>query len=211
VEIHNTVEVQKTVEIRVIGEVPAKGICGSGLIEGIEQMRKAGILSRKGTIANPENDNHLGPELKARIRQGAQVREFVLAYGSAGSEDVCLNQKDIEALQLAKGAVCAGIRTLTEIAGISLKDLDTVYLAGTFATYLSKESIVQIGLIPETDQAKIIIAGNSAHTGAVRALINTKELGRAVGLARQIQHVELGGNKIFKGYFMKSMALEPMV
>lgn len=200
-----------SLEVKVIGDNKASGICGSGLIEGIEQMRKAQIINKRGTIVNPKDAHMLGEELKSRIREeGLNGREFVLSYsGGQMPPDVCLNQKDIGEFQLAKGAVCAGIRTLVEIAGIKLQDLDSIVLAGTFASYLTKESILNIGLIPKIDPQKIKMAGNAAHLGAVRALIDIDEFYKASKLAQTTRHIELGGNKTFTSYFMKSMYLDP--
>lgn len=198
------------VEIKVIGEQKPVGICGSGLIEGIEQMKRAGIINKQGTIADPAKNNSLSPELKARIRPGDKNgREFVLAYGGDPGTDVVLNQKDIGELQLAKGAVCAGIKTIVGMAGISLQELDSVVLAGTFATYLNPQSILEIGLVPNIEPGKIKTVGNAAHGGAMRALINQDEFSKAGQLAARIQHIELGGNKTFTTNYMKSMYIEP--
>ena len=204
------VMITDTVQLKVIGETKPTGICGSGLIEGIDQMRRANIINKRGAIAKPDQECDLPKELKSRIRDtGVNGREFVLAYGDKEDNDISLNQADIGELQLAKGAVCAGIRTLVGIAGITLQDLDSIVLAGTFASYLKKESILNIGLIPETDLQKIRMAGNAAHSGAVLALLSKNELEKACALAQRIQHVELGGNKTFTSYLMKSMRIAP--
>ncbi|HWJ02160.1 MAG TPA: ASKHA domain-containing protein, partial [Verrucomicrobiae bacterium] len=198
------------VSVRVIGGKKAVGICGSGLIEAIDQMRKNGVISQQGTIVDPGRDNSLSPPLLERIRAAEKNgREFVLSFGGDEGEDVYLNQKDIGELQLAKGAVCAGIKTITEMAGISVRELDSVILAGTFATYLNAESILAIGLVPNIDPAKIKIVGNAAHVGAVRALVNQNDFVRAGQLANRVKHIELGGSKAFSYHFMQSMYIEP--
>ncbi|SHN85898.1 ASKHA domain-containing protein [Desulfitobacterium chlororespirans] len=201
---------EEGVELRVIGDEEALGICGSGLIDGIAQMRQAGIINRKGAFVDPDHkDGSLADELKSRIRKKEDYWEFVFAFGRQHKKDISLGQRDIEALQLAKGAVCAGIKTLVSLAGISLQDLDSIVMAGTFATYLKKESILSIGLTPHTDPEKIKMAGNAAHLGAIRALLNQGTFAEGAELARRIQHVELGGDKTFTNFFMRSMYLEP--
>lgn len=82
-------------------------------------------------------------------------------------------------------------------------------MAGTFATYLKKESILSIGLTPHTDPEKIKMAGNAAHLGAICALLNQGTFAEGAELARRIRHVELGGDKTFTSFFMRSMYLEP--
>ena len=202
---------EKKVTVSVIGGGEALGICGSGLIEAIQQMRRAGIINQQGTIIdpnNPEESANLAVELKERIRARQRSREFVLSYSSSG-DDIVLTQQDISQLQLAKGAVCAGIRTLLDIAGLAVTDLDTVVLSGTFASHLNLASTVDIGLIPQMSLHKLKTAGNAAHAGAVKVLVDQGAFERLRRKADHIIHVELGGSSIFSGYFMESMYIEP--
>jgi Uncharacterized metal-binding protein len=195
------------VQCQVIGGVEPIGICGSGLIEGIDEMRRVGIINKQGKIVDPNTAPELSSELAKRIRLGEKGREFVLAYGTQGW-DVTLSQKDIGELQLAKGAVCAGIRTLVEMAGIRVSELDSVILSGTFATYLKAQNILDIGLVPDISPDRIKTVGNAAHVGAIRALLDQHELAKASELYRKISHIELGGSTTFSNYFMDSMYLE---
>ncbi|SDE47827.1 ASKHA domain-containing protein [Sporomusa acidovorans] len=202
---------EQGVTLAVIGGGTAIGICGSGLIGAVQQMRQAGVISSSGTINDPDDPEVqavLPPELRSRIRTGQQHREFVLAYRPDG-DDIVLTQRDISQLQLAKGAVCAGIRTLLDMAGLGIADLDSVVLAGTFATHLNLASTVDIGLIPYLSLHKLKTAGNAAHAGAVKALLNQKTFTGLRQQAGNIQHVELGGSATFSMYFMDSMCIEP--
>jgi len=195
------------VTCQVIGEQEPIGICGSGLIEGIDELRKVGVVNKQGKIVDPEKAK-LAPELLKRIRMVEKGREFVLNYGTDQGFDVTLSQKDIGELQLAKGAVCAGIKTLVEMAKIKIADLDSVTLSGTFATYLKAHNILNIGLVPDIAPEKIKTVGNAAHVGALLALIDHHEFAKARELYRRISHVELGGSPKFSNYFMTSMYLE---
>lgn len=143
-----------------------------------------------------------------RIRTGQQGREFVLAY-NAGGNDIVLSQYDLSQPQLAKGAVCAGIRTALNIAGLRIEDIDSVVLAGTFATHLNLASTLDIGLIPKMGLHKLKTAGNAAHAGAVKALLDKRAFDRLWRQADSIQHIELGGSATFSMYFMDSMCIEP--
>lgn len=201
---------EQGVAVAVIDGGEATGICGSGLIEAIQHMRRSRVISQMGTIADPKDETaaELAPGLISRIREGRQGREFVLSY-NAGDDDIVLTQRDISQLQLAKGAVCAGIRTLLAIADLTMDDLDSVILAGTFAAHLNLTSILDIGLIPDISLHKLKTAGNAAHTGAVKALLHQRAFDGLQRRAAGITHVELGGNATFSMYFMDSMYIEP--
>ncbi|MCO1604567.1 ASKHA domain-containing protein [Desulfosporosinus nitroreducens] len=196
------------VNCEVIGGQEPIGICGSGLIEAIDEMQRAGVINKQGKIAVPETADNLSVEIRNRIRTAVKAREFVLAYGTDQRSDVTISQKDIGELQLAKGAVCAGIKTLVEMAGISVAELDSVILSGTFATYLKANNILNIGLVPDIPPEKIKMVGNAAHVGAIRTLLNHREMNMTEELYRKIRHIELGGSATFSSYFMNSLYLE---
>lgn len=196
---------------QVIGDREPIGICGSGLIEAIDELRQSGVINKQGKIVDPDKPETLGFELRKRIRAAEKGREFVLAYGSELGQDITLSQKDIGELQLAKGAVCAGIKTLVEMAGITVPDLDSVTLSGTFATYLKAHNILNMGLVPDIAEDRIKTVGNAAHVGAILALLDSKELAMAGELYKKISHVELGGSATFSNYFMDSMYLERLI
>lgn len=198
------------VSCEVIGGQEPIGICGSGLIEAIDEMKQSGVINKQGKIAVPETADNLSADLRERIRAAEKAREFILAYGNNRRSDVTLSQKDIGELQLAKGAVCAGIKTLVEMAGISVADLDSVILSGTFATYLKARNILNIGLVPDIPPEKIKMVGNAAHVGAIRTLLNHKEMVMTEELHRKISHIELGGSATFSNYFMNSLYLEKL-
>ncbi|KUO78844.1 MAG: (2Fe-2S)-binding protein [Desulfosporosinus sp. BRH_c37] len=199
---------EKGVVCQVIGEQESIGICGSGLIEAIDEMRQSGVISKQGKIIDPAKAETLAFELRKRIRAAEKGREFVLTYGSGQGQDITISQKDIGELQLAKGAVCAGIKTLVEMAGITVSELDSVTLSGTFATYLKAQNILNIGLVPDICEDRIKIVGNAAHVGAILALLDHQVWAMARELYRKISHVELGGSTTFSNYFMNSMYLE---
>lgn len=201
---------EQGVRAKVIGNGKAIGICGSGLMDAIYQMRQSNVITERGKIVDPSNlevAHRLSTELKSRIRDGKQGREFVLSYNADGN-DVVLTQKDISQLQLAKGAICASIRTLLEIAELTVDALESVILAGTFAAHLNFTSILAIGMIPNMNVDKLKTAGNAAHTGAVKALLNQQVFDTLRNETEHISHVELGGSRIFSQYFMDSMCIE---
>ena len=199
---------EQGVSCRVIGDQTPIGICGSGLIEGIDEMKWAGVVNAQGKIGDREGILKLPNVLQRRIRRTEKGNEFVLAYGSDQGRDITITQKDVAAFQYAKGAVCAGIKTLVEMVGLSVSDLDSVILSGTFATYLKAENILNIGLIPNIAPEKIKAVGNAAHRGAIRALLDYHQLAFVKDLYCKIRHIELGGSAAFSDYFTDSMYLE---
>ncbi|MGC8842732.1 MAG: ASKHA domain-containing protein, partial [bacterium] len=114
-------------------------------------------------------------------------------------------QKDIRELQLAKGAMRAGIEILLKDRGISKDDIDGVFLAGAFGNYIRKESALQIGLLPPLPLDKIYPVGNAAGRGAMMALVSPRILRKAEAIARGCQYIELSALPEFSNFFMDAM------
>ena len=196
------------VQIVVIGKSKPKGICGSGLIDAVAQMLKAGIIDSSGRFTDPEDaDCLLDPKLKTRIIKGNNGFEFILVPAdlSATGENIVVSQKDIRELQLGKGAIHAGIQVLMQIMGITPKDLSEILLAGAFGNYIKKESALAIGLFPAIPLDRIISVGNAAGDGAKLALLSKKERAIAQDLARKAEHVELSSRLDFQNEFVNAL------
>jgi uncharacterized 2Fe-2S/4Fe-4S cluster protein (DUF4445 family) len=196
------------VKIEVIGNCRAKGICGSGLIDAVAQMLKAGIIDTSGRFTDPEDaDCLLDPKLKTRIIKGNNGFEFILVPAdlSATGENIVVSQKDIRELQLGKGAIYAGIQVLMQIMGITPKDISEILLAGAFGNYIKKESAMAIGLFPRVPITRITSVGNAAGDGAKLALLSKKERAAAQELARRAEHVELSSRLDFQNEFVNAL------
>lgn len=197
------------VELNIISGGKAQGICGSGLIEGIAEMLKAGVINASGRLASTDAQlTKLPTGLRERLRGDVGGREFVLVWGkdSATGEDIVIQQKDIRELQLAKGAIMAGTRILMAEMGIEPEDIDQVLLAGAFGNYIKKEAALAIGLLPSIPLKRIKAIGNAAGDGAKMALLSTTERARAFTMAKQAGHIELSIIKEFQSQFIKSLA-----
>ena len=183
------------VELQVIGgDVPAEGICGSGLVDAVAQLLLAGLLDHSGRLRTPGDvPNH---PLRDRLIEIDGVRAFLLADG------VYLTQRDIRELQFAKGSIATGIKVLMDILGVRAEDLDEVLLGGSFGSYLNPESARVIGLVPPVDVARIIAVGNSAGEGAKIALLSYRERQVAFELPSRIEYVELSGRSDFNDSFI---------
>ncbi|MDY3287067.1 MAG: ASKHA domain-containing protein, partial [Eubacteriales bacterium] len=114
-------------------------------------------------------------------------------------------QKDVRAVQLAKSAICSGLETLLETAGLTADDLDAVYLAGGFGTVLDPVSAEAIGLLPKGFAAKTVAVGNAAGMGAAAVLRNRTLLAESERLARAGETVPLAENPVFMEKFVENM------
>jgi len=183
------------VELQIIGgDVPAEGICGSGLVDAVAQLLLAGLLDHSGRFKKPEDvPDH---PLRDRLIDIDGMRAFLLADG------VYLTQRDIRELQFAKGSIATGIKVLMDILGVTAEDLDEVLLGGSFGSYLNPESAKIIGLVPPVDVDRIIAVGNSAGEGAKIALLSYRERQVAFELPSRIEYIELSGRSDFNDSFI---------
>ncbi len=184
-----------TVELQVIGgDVPAQGLCGSGLVDAVAQLLNVGLLDHSGRMLSAaEAGDH---PLADRLIEVDGVKAFLLAEG------VYLSQRDVRELQFAKGSIATGIKVLMDILGVSAADLDEIFLGGSFGSYLNPESAKIIGLVPPVDVDKIIAVGNSAGEGAKIALLSYRERQVAFELPSRIEYVELSGRTDFNDSFV---------
>jgi uncharacterized 2Fe-2S/4Fe-4S cluster protein (DUF4445 family) len=183
------------VELQVIGgDIQPKGICGSGLVDTVAQLRLAGLLDAGGKMRSREEV----PEhpLSDRLITVEGVRAFLLA------ENVYLSQRDVRELQFGKGSIAAGIKVLMDVMGVSASDLDEVLLGGSFGSYLNPESAKIIGLVPPVHVDRILSVGNTAGEGAKMSLLSFRERQVAFELPEKIEYVELSGRSDFNDSFV---------
>lgn len=186
--------------VHVIDDVEPIGICGSGLLDAIAVMLELGILDETGRIVKPS-----GSLFERFVREGSKGLEFVL---EAHNREIPINQRDVRELQLAKGAIRAGIEILLEEAGRTYSDIDTIYLAGAFGTYLNPESAVKIGLLPNISLSKIHSVGNAAGEGAKLALIDKDFRKIAEDISKKVKYIELSSREDFQEKFMNFLYFE---
>ncbi len=152
-------------EIRshVVGDIEARGICGSGLVDALAVMLRCGAVTGAGRLLPPEE----APEaVRSRLRRGGDgVMRFYL------TENVFVSAGDIRELQLAKAAIRAGAETLMALRGVTVKDVDSLLIAGGFGQYMDVDSALAIGLLPPIPRERIRHVGNAAGAGAALALV----------------------------------------
>jgi uncharacterized 2Fe-2S/4Fe-4S cluster protein (DUF4445 family) len=193
------------VELQVIGgDVEPKGICGSGLIDIVAQLRLAGLLDDGGKMMAREDAEAAGHPLASHIVMRDEVRAFQLAG------EITLTQSDVRALQFAKGAISTGIETAMRALDLQAEDLDEVMLAGSFGSYINPRSAQVIGLVPAVTVDKIKAVGNTASEGAKMALMSFREREVAWEIPTFVEYIELSGVEDFNDRFIGNLGLPPL-
>jgi uncharacterized 2Fe-2S/4Fe-4S cluster protein (DUF4445 family) len=172
------------VRYRTIDDAPPVGLCGSGILDAVAELRRAELVSHTGAM---QLDSH------PRIRQAEQGRELLLVpAGERGApRDLVIAQRDVSEVQLAKGAIRAGIEVLLYEAGIPAERIARVLIAGAFGSYLDVDSALQVGMFPPLPRARFRQVGNAAGVGARMALLSQASRRRAQAIVRGIEYVEL--------------------
>lgn len=184
-------------------KVNAKGICGSGIIEVVAEMFKAGIIDKSGRFVM---------DLKtSRVRRDLDGKpEYVLAWAEETSigTDITITQADIRALQLAKGALYTGAKLMMKRLGI--EKLDRVVLAGAFGSHIDREASLTLGMFPDCPIDKVYAVGNAAGDGARMALLNKGKRVEADERARWVEFLEIATDPAFEKEFMQAMHIPHM-
>lgn len=179
------------------GAMRARGICGSGIIDSLAGMSRAGIIESNGRFSrNPRSD---------RLITTKEGPAFVIARAreSETGKDITIGIDDVRSVQLAKAAMHAGARILMD--KLKTDCLDKVVLAGAFGSYIDKKNALAIGLFPGCDLRNLHSVGNAAGEGARLALVNTDKRGEAEEIARKIEYVELTTEPNFQKYFVEAL------
>lgn len=191
---------------KTIDQQPAQGICGSGLIDAMAQMLKNRLIKKSGRLISADEADKAGldPKFKERLVTSGKERQFVLAWRE-NNEDIVITQSDIREVQLAKGAIAAGIKLLLDKVGKSACDIREVMVAGAFGNYIDQESAVTIGLLPDIEGDRIHFMGNAAGCGVSMALASDRELEIMKKVPELVEHVELASKENFQEAYMNAM------
>jgi len=183
-----------------IGNKPALGICGSGLLIIISSLFRHKVINQNGKF-NKINC--------ARIREGKNGREYVLVWRQeAGVDyDIVINEVDINNFIRAKAAIFAGVKTLVENIGLSMTDLEQIILAGAFGSYIDLDSAMLVGLLPEFEADKIIYVGNGSLMGAKMSELSNHIRKDVVEVVRRMTSFELSEITEFKDNYIAALFL----
>jgi uncharacterized 2Fe-2S/4Fe-4S cluster protein (DUF4445 family) len=198
------------IDLDVIGNIPPRSICGSGLIDAVAVMLDLGIIDATGRFAEPKTlEQKLPPAIFARLTEQDGEPAFILAQAANSNErPVFLSQKDIRQMQLAKGAIRAGIKLLQQKIGLEDSDIQRILLAGAFGNYIRRESALRIGLLPIVEVERIHFVGNAAASGAQMILLSRQCRDKAGDVARKIEYVEIAHEPGFQDVYADSMLFE---
>jgi uncharacterized 2Fe-2S/4Fe-4S cluster protein (DUF4445 family) len=206
--------VTKEVDYKVIGrdawrkysapdEMEARGICGSGVLDVLAELYRAGIITDSGAFQLEALDGHP----RFRKHPETHVSEFILAFAEETriGKNIVITQKDIRQIQLAKAALYAGCKLMMKRLGI--EKADVVKIAGAFGTYVDRHKALIMGLFPHDDPDQVVCIGNAAGDGCRVALLNIQKRKEADWVARHVEHLDLALEPDFQQAFIDAMRL----
>jgi len=184
-----------------IGNVRPKGICGSGLIIIAATMFEMGVIDNRGKF-NRDLDT-------PRIRETDGIFEYVLAWKNETQidRDITLTEPDLDNLIRTKGAIYSGCITLLEEVGLGMGDIDRIYLAGGFGSYVDLEKAMTIGLFPEIDPDKVRFIGNGSLMGAKISSLTNRIRKDVVEVTKRMTNFELSETLSFMNNYMAALFL----
>ena len=187
------------VQVSTIGGLAPVGICGSGILQAVAELLSAGLLDTRGALRKGAD--------RMRIVDGKP--EFLLAPAAltGHGRDVVITRRDINEIQLAKGAIRAGIEIMLRKGGITAEEVQEWVIAGAFGTYLDLASAVRVGMFPAVPLERFHQVGNAAGMGAKQMLLSLSERAEADRLASRATYVELTVEPSFTDEFMKALYL----
>ncbi len=197
------IEIASDYEVRysAIGNASPIGICGSGLIDTLTELLKAGIIDRAGNIRE---------DIKTeRIRRTGDGLEFILIWAkeSGTFEDIVITQSDISNLIFSKGAIYTAASVLANKVGLQLQDIKRLYIAGGFGNYLNLEKAIMIGLLPDIERSRLQFIGNSSLVGARLCLCSQEAMNKAKEIAKRMTYIELSANSDYMHEYTASLFL----
>jgi uncharacterized 2Fe-2S/4Fe-4S cluster protein (DUF4445 family) len=179
-----------TVQYTTIGGGTATGICGSGLLAAIAEMRRAGIINKSGRLQS-----------HPLVETVAGKKRFIVD----ARHHIYLTQQDIRQVQLAKGAIRSGIYALLEAVDWQVAEVQRVIVAGQFGAHLKADSLIGSGILPAEWREIITYAGNTSKSGALICLLSQPERELVENLAKNIQYIELAELTDYESLFIKCM------
>ena len=185
-------------------EIKCKGICGSGILDVLADLYRAGVVTKSGAFNKEQKSN------RYRKNPGTNTAEFVIAWNEETSigKDIVITQKDIRQIQLAKGALYAGCKLMMRRMGVD--KLTRVKIAGAFGTHVDREKVLIMGLFPDCDTENIVSVGNAAGDGCRAALLNREKRVEANWVARNVEYIELTVERDFQQQFMEALQIPHM-
>lgn len=186
------------VRYKTIGDVSPIGLCGSAVVDAVAEMLKNGVINPHGRIRVKNS----------RVKRGPPA-EFIIAWReeTATGKEITITERDINEIQLAKAAIYTASKILMGRRGVKPQDIERLYIAGAFGSYLNPENAKEIGMIPEVSTERIKLVGNTAVEGARMMLLSKRMRKEAERMAEEIRYVELSNDPDFLKEYPKALFL----
>jgi uncharacterized 2Fe-2S/4Fe-4S cluster protein (DUF4445 family) len=169
-----------SIEVSTIGGLPARGICGTGLIDLVAIYVARGEILSGGAIRDP-------------------AKKLPAAPG------IVLTQEDVRQMQLACAAIKSGVRLMLKARGLSVESLDGIFIAGAFGSYLNIRNSMALGLLPRLDEGRVMFIGNASLAGARLLLVAKEERREVESLVQGIRYLSLASDREFQDYFIRAL------
>ncbi len=186
---------------QTIGGLPARGICGSGMIGLLAELFITGVIDKAGKVRR---------DLPTpRVRLGDHGGEYVVVWANQSGigTDIAINEVDIANLLRTKGAIYAGFSVLVRSVGLELADVEQVLIAGAFGQYINVEKAIQIGLLPDMPWDRFRYLGNTSALGAFYSLVSRPLRRQVIEVAKKMTYLELSADNSFYDQFMSALFL----
>ena len=185
-------------EFETIGHARPRGICGSGYIDIIAGMLKAGLLDKDGKIKDVAHK---------RVRKTDLGREFVLVFKEENDSrgDIVISEADIENLKRAKAAIYAACNILVRHLDLDFEKVKKIFIAGGFGTSLNIESAVRIGLLPDLPLERFVFVGNTSLSGARSMILSAQASETSSAIAAKMAYFELSTEPAYMDEYMAAL------
>ncbi len=195
------------IKISTIGNKKAIGICGSGIIDIVAVLLKSGLVEFTGRIKDENEVEGSAAVLRKKMLRDRDESAFIIEEASSTGigGDVFFTQGDIREVQLAKAAIAAGILSLLNKAGRDISEIDHLFIAGGFGSYISIQSAADIGLIPASLLEKTESVGNTAGLGAISSALSAEDFQKTREIAKMTEYLELSSDSFFNMKYMEEM------
>ena len=189
------------VEYQTIDELPPVGICGSGILDAMAQLYLAGVINKRGRMADSN----------PRVRTRKNHREFIVVNEQErnGQPAIVITQQDVRELQLAKAAIRTGIQALLDANSRTDEEIEQVVIAGAFGSYIDVASAITIGMLPSLPPDRFQQVGNAAGVGAKLALLSRHKRAEAETIASGACYIELASSPGFMQTFIQACHIGP--
>lgn len=187
--------------ILTVEKAKPAGICGSGLIDIVAELLKAGLIDQNGKFKHkPSTD---------RIRRGDDGAEYIISYAkeTAINKDIVITEVDMDNILRAKAAMYAGCKVLLDVAGLEFKDVDMVFIAGGFGHYINPEKAQLIGLLPEVPLDRFVFVGNGSLLGARLVSFSQELMKKSERISSSMTNIDLSQSHKFMDEFIAAMFL----